>query len=180
MIPANITVTAGQDYQLVISVANQTDTVKVRSDNSSYAVPTGRTSYYNGTRWYNVTDAGSAIAPQNIRIRAMVTSLSGLVSVESRDLVPQKFELAQNYPNPFNPTTSIRYAVPTQGRVRLRVFDLVGREVATLVDEEAAPGSYMINWRGVDNKGVPLSSGVYFYKLDSSGQQITKKMILLK
>ncbi len=64
--------------------------------------------------------------------------------------------------------------------MRLRVFDLVGREVATLVDQETAPGSYLINWRGVDNKGVPLSSGVYFYKLEASGQQITRKMILLK
>ena len=180
MTTANVSVTAGVDYHLVVSVTNPTDTVKVRSDQSSYAVPTGRTSYYNGTRWYNVTDAGSAIVPQNIRIRAMVTAISGVVSVESPDLVPQKFELAQNYPNPFNPTTSIRYAVPLQGRVKLRVYDLVGREVATLVDAEAAPGTYMINWRGVDDKGIPLSSGVYFYTLEGSGQQITKKMILLK
>jgi minor extracellular serine protease Vpr len=180
MTTANVSVSAGQEYHLVIAVANPTDTVKVRADQSTYAVPTGRSSYYNGTRWYNVTETGSALVPQNIRIRAMITSLSGLVSVESQDLVPQKFELAQNYPNPFNPTTTIRYAVPAQGRVRLRVFDLIGREVASLVDAEAAPGSYTINWRGTDNKGVPLSSGVYFYTLEGSGQQITKKMILLK
>ncbi len=84
MTSANVTVIAGQDYHLVISVTNPTDTIKVRSDNSSYSTPTGRTSYYNGTRWYNVTDAGSAVTAQNIRIRAMVTSITGLVSVETQ------------------------------------------------------------------------------------------------
>jgi len=110
----------------------------------------------------------------------MITSLSGLVSVSAQDVIPQRFDLAQNYPNPFNPTTTIRYSVPVQGRVRLRVFDLVGREVASLVDEEGVAGSYLITWRGTDNYGRPLSSGVYFYKLDGPGQQITKKLILLK
>jgi len=67
-----------------------------------------------------------------------------------------------------------------QSRVRLRVFDLIGREVSSLVDEEEAPGNYSISWRGTGNDGKPLASGVYFYRLEGPGQQITKKMLLLK
>jgi hypothetical protein len=175
---AGVTVLAGQEYHLVISVANPQDVIKIREDSTAGA--TNRSSYFDGTRWVNLIDQTSKVNAHNLRIRAMITSLSGLVSVDAQDLVPQRFELAQNYPNPFNPTTTIRYSVPAQGRVRLRVFDLVGREVASLVDEEDMAGSYLINWRGTDNYGRPLASGVYFYKLDGSGQQITKKLILLK
>ncbi|MCX6133932.1 MAG: T9SS type A sorting domain-containing protein [Ignavibacteriales bacterium] len=110
----------------------------------------------------------------------MVTSVSGLVSVEPHASVPNTFELQQNYPNPFNPTTTIRYSVPVQGRVRLRVFDLIGREVAALVDEDEVSGNYVVDWHGTDNFGSPLASGVYFYKLEGSGRQVTKKMLLLK
>jgi hypothetical protein len=180
MTGSSVTVSAGQDYHLVLAVTNQGDTVKLRADQSP-AVPTNRSSYFNGTRWMNLVDPSSGIAlAMNLRIRGMVTSVAGLVSVSTQDLVPQTFELSQNYPNPFNPTTTIRYSIPVQGRVRLRVFDLVGREVASLVDEEEVAGSYLINWRGTDNYGRPLASGVYFYKLDNSGQQTTMKLILLK
>jgi hypothetical protein len=179
MTSTGVTVTAGQDYHLVVSVANPQDTVKVRLDNVTPVA--NRSSYYDGSKWINLVASNSGASfQQNIRIRALVTSVSGLVSVSAQDVIPQRFELAQNYPNPFNPTTTIRYSVPVQGRVRLRVFDLVGREVASLVDEEGVAGSYLINWRGTDNYGRPLSSGVYFYKLDGPGQQITKKLIVLK
>ncbi|MBF8294050.1 MAG: hypothetical protein HW389_595 [Bacteroidetes bacterium] len=180
MVPTGVIVTAGQDYHLVVSTANTQDTIKLRTDVSP-AVPTNRSSIYTGGRWLNLVDPSSGISsPANLRIRAVVTSSSGLVSARNETGVPTVFELLQNYPNPFNPTTTIRYSVPAQGRVRLRVFDLVGREVASLVDEEEASGSYLINWRGTDNYGRSLASGVYFYKLDGPGQQITKKLILLK
>jgi hypothetical protein len=181
MTSAGVTVTAGQDYHLVIAVANPQDTVKVRMD--AVLPLTNRSSYYDGTsaKWINLVATNSAANfQQNLRIRAMVTSVSGLVSVEPRASVPNKFELGQNYPNPFNPTTTIRYTVPVQTRVRLRVFDLIGREVASLVDEEEVSGNYVVTWHGTDNNGKSLASGVYFYKLDGSGQQITKKMMLLK
>jgi hypothetical protein len=181
MTSAGVTVTAGQDYHLVIAVANPQDTVKVRMD--AVLPLTNRSSYYDGTsaKWINLVATNSAANfQQNLRIRAMVTSVSGLVSVEPQVSVPNKFKLGQNYPNPFNPTTTIRYSVPVQTRVRLRVFDLIGREVASLVDEEEVSGNYVVTWHGTDNNGKPLASGVYFYKLEGSGQQITKKMVLLK
>lgn len=179
MTTAGVTVTAGQDYHLVIAMTNPLDTIKIRTD--AVTPVANRSSYYDGTKWINLVASNSgANFQQNIRMRAMVTSVTGLVSVDQQASVPKVFELGQNFPNPFNPTTTIRYSVPVQGRVRLRVFDLVGREVASLVDEVETTGSYVVNWHGSDNFGSPLASGVYFYKLEGSGAQITKKMILLK
>jgi hypothetical protein len=179
MTAAGVVVTAGQDYHLVVSVTNLQDTIKVRTDNVLPVV--NRSSYYDGTKWINLVATNSqANFQQNLRIRALVTSVAGLVAVEPQASVPNRFELQQNYPNPFNPTTTIRYSVPVQGRVRLRVFDLIGREVASLVDEQEVSGNYVVSWRGTDNYGMPLASGVYFYKLEGVGQEITKKMLLLK
>ena len=85
-----------------------------------------------------------------------------ITSVRKED-IPASFSLEQNYPNPFNPTTRIKYQIPNSGRVLLRVFDLLGREVRTLVDETKSPGLYEVTF---DAKG--LASGVYFYRLSVS------------
>ncbi len=99
------------------------------------------------------------------------------VAQEQRNL-PVEFSLSQNYPNPFNPTTVIKYTIPhvgTQHAVSLHVFDLLGREVATLVNEKKPAGFYQIPW---DASG--LASGVYFYQLRAGNFIETKKMLLLK
>jgi hypothetical protein len=85
------------------------------------------------------------------------------------------FALEQNYPNPFNPSTSIKYQVPSVGDVRLDVFDLLGRKVATLVNERQAAGSYAVSFNAAS-----LSSGVYFYKLTAGAFTQTRKMMLVK
>ena len=89
--------------------------------------------------------------------------------------VPDKYSLNQNYPNPFNPTTNIRFDLPKSGSVKLVVFDALGREVATLVNEKLAPGTYEVDWNG---SGYP--SGVYFYKLFTNEYVDVKKMVLIK
>jgi hypothetical protein len=92
--------------------------------------------------------------------------------------VPKTFELAQNYPNPFNPTTVIEYEIPgigSQYHVSLRVFDLLGREVATLVNEKKSSGKYDVPWNASG-----LSSGVYFYRLQAGENVQVKKLMLLK
>jgi len=89
--------------------------------------------------------------------------------------VPDKFELLQNYPNPFNPTTNIKYQIPNNSYVLLKVFDIIGKEITTLVNEKQSPGSYEVSFDGSN-----LPSGVYFYKIESSGFADTKKMILIK
>ncbi len=91
-------------------------------------------------------------------------------------LVPARFQLNQNYPNPFNPTSNIVYSVPKSAKVLLKVYDVTGRLVQTLVNESQAPGTYK-----VDFKGVYLASGVYFYSLFADDVKIdTKKMVLVK
>jgi hypothetical protein len=89
--------------------------------------------------------------------------------------VPGHFSLEQNYPNPFNPTTTITFALPIKSFVSLRVFDALGREVATLVNDEFLAGRYSKKW---DASGLP--SGVYFYRLQAGSFVETRKLLLLK
>ncbi len=99
-----------------------------------------------------------------------------LTVVESDSVeVPKKFNLSQNYPNPFNPSTIISYDVPKLSHVTLTIYDILGRQVATLVNEEKQPGSYQMTF-----DGSWLASGVYFYRLQAGTYSNTKKLLLLK
>jgi hypothetical protein len=96
------------------------------------------------------------------------------------DTPPARTTLYQNYPNPFNPTTVISFDLAKPGYVRLDVFDVAGRRVATLVDGNQPAGTAEVAWNGGDANGRPVSSGVYFYRLLADGMAQTKKMVLLK
>jgi len=98
-----------------------------------------------------------------------------VTSVQSEEQNPVAFSLVQNYPNPFNPSTVISYQLPENGTVTLKVYDVLGNEVATLVNEEKPAGLYELTWNAES-----LPSGVYFYKLQAGSFIETKKMILLK
>ena len=89
--------------------------------------------------------------------------------------LPTKFQLEQNFPNPFNPVTSIKYQLPYKALVTLKVFDILGKEVETLVNEEKDAGYYQTRFDGLN-----LTSGIYFYTLQTGSNTVTKKMILLK
>ncbi|NOS85978.1 MAG: T9SS type A sorting domain-containing protein, partial [Ignavibacteria bacterium] len=98
------------------------------------------------------------------------------------EMIPEKYSISQNYPNPFNPVTNIKFGIPKSGLVKITIFDLLGREVTNLVNEQMQPGSYTVNW---DASNHP--SGVYFYKLEvrqagsSTGDFVeSKKMVLVK
>jgi hypothetical protein len=91
----------------------------------------------------------------------------------------QGFVLSQNYPNPFNPSTTIRYSIPIAGNVTLKVFDILGKEIATLVNEEKPAGEYEVEFSATGG-GRNLPSGIYFYQLQSGSYVETKKMILLR
>ena len=94
---------------------------------------------------------------------------------------PAEFALHRNYPNPFNPRTHIPYDLAEGGDVVLRVYNLLGQEVRTLVRERQAPGRYSVQWSGRDSRGVPVSSGVYFYQVTvSGGYQDTRRLILIR
>ncbi len=104
-------------------------------------------------------------------------SVSLITSVEQieSDILPEEFRLEQNYPNPFNPTTTIRFALPQKSKVTLRLFDIIGREVVTLVDDELPTGEYKLVLEAGN-----LSSGVYFYRLETPDFVMTRKLTLLK
>jgi hypothetical protein len=98
-----------------------------------------------------------------------------LTSVKEINFIAESYNLEQNYPNPFNPSTTINFSVPSSEFVTLKVFDVIGNELATLVNEEKSTGSYEVKF---DAKG--LSSGIYFYKLTAGNFIETKKMILIR
>jgi flagellar hook assembly protein FlgD len=90
------------------------------------------------------------------------------------------FLLSQNYPNPFNSQTTIRFTLQQPGHVILKIYDITGRLVQTVVDEHKASGEHSLMWNGMDASGRTVSSGVYFYRIDTNGGHDTKPMILLK
>jgi len=96
------------------------------------------------------------------------------------NMKPKSFTLRQNYPNPFNPRTQFSYQLPSSGIVHLAIYDLLGREIYTVIDGYQRAGMHNVLWTGVDNKGIPARSGVYFYKLISGSKTVTKKLVLTK
>ncbi len=89
--------------------------------------------------------------------------------------IPQNYSISQNYPNPFNPSTKINFALPKQGLVTIKVYDMLGKEVETLVNEVKSAGQYT-----VDFNGSKLSSGVYFYRIQANDFVDVKRMMLVK
>ena len=115
-------------------------------------------------------------------IKAQFSVGNAVVMDESYEVT--EFKLAQNYPNPFNPTTTIQYNVAEEGIVNLQIYDITGRLVKTLVDNQfRTPGStagYTVTWNGLDDRGQKVSAGLYIYRLQSGTMSMTNKMILLK
>jgi hypothetical protein len=101
-------------------------------------------------------------------------------SVALKQEVVSAFQLYQNYPNPFNPSTKIQFVVATKDNIKLVIYDLLGRQIRTLVDGMVAAGPQSVSWDGRDTQGKTVSSGVYFYSVEHRGQRITKQMVLIK
>jgi acetyl esterase/lipase len=118
---------------------------------------------------------------RNRVINFFIRTLSANTSVEYSEEIPGGFFLEQNYPNPFNPNTIISYQVPAFSRVTLKIYDVLGREVETLVDEIKQPGSYNFEWR-IDNSEITsrYASGVFLYTLRAGNFIQTKKLVFLK
>ncbi|PKL83164.1 MAG: hypothetical protein CVV24_06355 [Ignavibacteriae bacterium HGW-Ignavibacteriae-3] len=105
---------------------------------------------------------------------------SGTTAVEGVEIIPDVFELSQNYPNPFNPTTFISYSLPKNAFVTLKVYDMLGREVTSLVNREMVAGNHSVEWNGADQSGNRVASGAYIYRISAGNFISTKKMIMLK
>ena len=126
----------------------------------------------NQSYWWWVKAINDAGAGPFSQSRTFSVSLSG---IGEELIIPTKFELNQNFPNPFNPVTTIRYALPKSARVTLSVYDLNGRVVEKLVDEQKVPGHYSVQWNA-----ERYSAGVYFYKLEAGDFVEVKKCVLVK
>ena len=93
---------------------------------------------------------------------------------------PENFKLSQNYPNPFNPKTIIKYQLHEYYKAILSIYNMLGKEIKNLVNEEKLAGYYSINWDATNNYGKKVSSGIYIYQLNAGNFTQTKKMILLR
>lgn len=106
-------------------------------------------------------------------------------SVENPGIQPEQFSVHQNYPNPFNPETNIVYEVDATAKITIHIYDMLGRQVRTLVNTQKGPGSYVVLWDGRNDSGKSVASGVYFYKFQALSKNApvfseTKRMILLR
>jgi flagellar hook assembly protein FlgD len=104
-----------------------------------------------------------------------------IVTVEDGGELPDGYTLYQNYPNPFNPSTSISFALPSSTNLSLVVYNALGQEVVRLIDNQDQPaGTFQVVWDGSDFSGRNVSTGVYFYQLQTNDRVLTRKMILVK
>ena len=122
---------------------------------------------------YSTNDiVGTLLEPYVIDARTLAVGDPGFI--------PEVFSLAQNYPNPFNPVTKIGYGLPKSSNVRVDVYNLMGENVATLVNKKQNPGYYFITWDSKNNMGIPVSAGVYIYQIRAGDYVKSRKLILLK
>lgn len=149
-------------------------TYRVLVDREGYAQQSAPTYTLSASNNYEVTNASLQIVP------------SSPTSVGPGEGLPQRFVLYQNYPNPFNPSTAIRFWVPVQSHVTIRVLNILGQEVRTLASSNYGKGQYEIVWDGQNDIGLPVASGLYFYRLEAKpadgGEAYvgTMKMMLMK
>jgi hypothetical protein len=129
-------------------------------------------SFYSNTATLGTSVNPDASDPTWVQANILVINVEDEIN---NKLIPERFSISQNYPNPFNPTTRINYSVPYNSLVQIKLYDILGNEVSTLVNEEKPAGNYSINY---DATG--LSSGVYFYRLNADNFLEIKKMILIK
>jgi hypothetical protein len=125
--------------------------------------------------WITILDTASGFPHLGSYFIVDDLSFSGITAVDDPAQIPGQFALRQNYPNPFNPSTSITFTIPEASFVSLRVFDVLGREVGTLVSEELRPGVHTRQW---DASGNP--AGVYYYTLRAGDFTATRKLVLVK
>ena len=103
------------------------------------------------------------------------------VSINIADeIYPHEFQLHAAYPNPFNPVTAISYEVPIGRQFTIGIFDITGKLVKTLITRKQSAGQAVVQWNGQNDTGIPLPSGVYFYRLSSADFTATRKIVLLK
>jgi subtilisin family serine protease len=179
---AGVSVTSDIDFQIVLEDNNSGDALQLFLDNNIDTSINRTSSYRTGANgilgWYNRHDPNYASSYTPTYYNLFMTAEIAVPVTDVRQIsnaVPTAYSLKQNYPNPFNPTTNIEYSIPVTGAVKLQIFDILGRSIATLVNTTQKAGVYHATW-----DGKAAASGVYFYKLESGGFSKTERMLLLK
>ena len=98
-------------------------------------------------------------------------------------IIPVSYKLLQNYPNPFNPNTTIKFGIPEEGNnklVSLKIYNILGQQVTSLINKNMKAGYHEVQWNSLNQQGLPVASGVYFYRLIGEGIHQVKKMVLIK
>jgi hypothetical protein len=155
--------------------------IEICFDNTSYTSnSTVNSTAVSNMTWHNHLDnstgcsmTGGSAQSTRPNICMQMNMVVGNMTYSSE--IPTVFSLAQNYPNPFNPVTAIKYSVPKQNLVKLVIYDIIGREVVTLVNEVKHPGNYSVSFDASN-----LASGVYFYRMVAGDFTDVKKMVLIK
>lgn len=174
MLHAQLKMDSQNNIYLAAGTTTHMAACKVNSNGTSawtIAVPGSYSNALDIGNDFSVYVVGGNTAGATIKIlQTGITSVSGNSGTK-----PSEYKLGSNYPNPFNPTTKIDYSLPVQGLVNIKIFDILGREVATLVNEVKQAGSYTAEFNASN-----LNSGIYFYKIESGDFTETKRMLLIK
>ncbi len=130
--------------------------------------------------WANAT--GTSYWDDFSFVPVMVTAVNAPdeMNADGVNMLPTQIELSQNYPNPFNPSTTIVYRTVKTSHVSMAVYSILGRKVRTLVDQALPAGTHRIKWNGLDDRGIQVSNGIYFYQLQVGNSVIARSMLLLK
>lgn len=191
-----IAIETGWAYDISFDIAGSNATtidVWIQENHADYATLDGQT-FDVTTDWQTITYTTTEMSADddNVKLTFVLGNVAlgdeiyidnvsmfytGTVDIEESIAIaqPSNYSISQNYPNPFNPSTVINYSIPKQSNVSIKVYDILGTEVATLMNEEKAIGNYSVKFDGSN-----LSSGLYFYKLQAGEFVGTKKMMLIK
>ena len=182
----------GPIKELIEMASNSTDQdpeLKSKIETGEYEYDTSKLEIGIGDlAFYSMLTSSALVQSNNLLVMiftalAIIIGTGITISGLKRNKLPKSFSLSQNFPNPFNPSTSISFNVPEgikPHNITMKIYDLRGRLIRTLIDRNFAPGSYTVNWEGKDDRGQKVSSGVYFYRLTSTDFSQTRKMVLMK
>lgn len=183
--PATVTISGSTDVEgATLTFGTQDSSVTAGALGVySFQVP------YNWTGVVTPTMTGYTFVPDHMDFADILADTSSndftpslIVDVEQDfgNVIPKEYSLGQNYPNPFNPSTVIPFSLPRAGFTSMKVFNIVGQEVATLLSGYLPAGAFRVTWDGTDANGEAVSSGMYFYRLKAGNYVEIRKMLLMK
>jgi hypothetical protein len=169
----------GFDVERKLLKEKETDSGNIGWKKIGFAAGSGNA---NSARDYSFSDNAPAAGTLLYRLKQM--DINGAFkyseTVSLKCAIPSAYGLMQNYPNPFNPSTLISYQLPAASFVKIKIFDMLGREIRTLVNDYVEAGSSTVEWDGSDNNGSRVSSGIYIYNIKAGSFSAARKMNLLK